>query len=89
LYQRFAAMEKPPRHPKWHEVNLAASVPGWTRFLAADEQIKDRFFHDEEQKLPGLGAHPTWAMMDRLWRDYVLWRDAALGPIKNPRVQCP
>jgi hypothetical protein len=89
LCQRFAAMEKPPRHPKWHEVNLAAPVPGWTRFLAADEQIKDRFFHDEEQKLPGLGAHPTWAMMDRLWRDYVLWRDAALGPIKNPRVQCP
>ncbi len=26
------AFSQPPRHPKWREVNLAASVPGWTRF---------------------------------------------------------
>lgn len=24
-----------PRHPKWKEINLAAEVPGWTRFKAA------------------------------------------------------
>ena len=38
--QRFAralalkreAFLQPPRHPKWREVNLAATVPGWTRF---------------------------------------------------------
>jgi TRAP transporter TAXI family solute receptor len=26
------AFLQPPRHPKWREVNLAAAVPGWTRF---------------------------------------------------------
>lgn len=26
------AFLRPPRHPKWREVNLAAAVPGWTRF---------------------------------------------------------
>jgi TRAP transporter TAXI family solute receptor len=30
-----------PRHPKWKEVNLAAELPGWTRFGAAQE-ILDR-----------------------------------------------
>jgi TRAP transporter TAXI family solute receptor len=29
---RFDAFLRPPRHPKWREVNLAAEVPGWTRF---------------------------------------------------------
>ncbi|MBL8703908.1 MAG: TRAP transporter substrate-binding protein [Rhodospirillales bacterium] len=29
-----------PRHPKWKEVNLAAQVPGWQRFVAADQWLK-------------------------------------------------
>lgn len=29
---KFPAFLQPPRHPKWREVNLAAQVPGWTRF---------------------------------------------------------
>jgi uncharacterized protein len=40
----FANFEKfldKPRHPKWKEVNLAAELPGWTRFGAAQE-ILDR-----------------------------------------------
>lgn len=28
----FSSFLQPPRHPKWREVNLAAQVPGWTRF---------------------------------------------------------
>lgn len=30
--RRFDEFLQPPRHPKWREVNLAARVPGWTRF---------------------------------------------------------
>lgn len=30
---------KPPRHPKWRETNLAATVPGWTRFEAAEQWL--------------------------------------------------
>lgn len=26
------AFLRPPRHPKWRDVNFAATVPGWTRF---------------------------------------------------------
>ncbi|PWS36176.1 TRAP transporter substrate-binding protein [Falsiroseomonas bella] len=32
LYANFDAFLRPPRHPKWREVNLAAQVPGWVRF---------------------------------------------------------
>jgi hypothetical protein len=33
----FGEFLDPPRHPKWQEVNLAAQLPGWTRFRPAQE----------------------------------------------------
>jgi len=35
LTANFETFLRPPRHPKWREVNLAATVPGWTRFSPA------------------------------------------------------
>ncbi len=32
LALRFDTFLRPPRHPKWRDVNLAATVPGWTKF---------------------------------------------------------
>jgi TRAP-type uncharacterized transport system substrate-binding protein len=37
FFGKFDAFLRPPRHPKWREVNLAARVPGWTRLRAAEE----------------------------------------------------
>ena len=31
LFSRFGELKKDGRHPKWREINLAASLPGWTR----------------------------------------------------------
>lgn len=39
LFAQFDRLQAPPAHPKWKEVNLAAEVPGWTRFAAAAEQV--------------------------------------------------
>ena len=39
LFAQFDHLQTPPAHPKWKEVNLAAEVPGWTRFAAAAEQV--------------------------------------------------
>lgn len=39
FFQKFGEFLKPPRHPKWQEVNIAANVPGWTRFKPADEWL--------------------------------------------------
>jgi uncharacterized protein len=35
FFPKLAELQKPPRHPKWREVNLAATLPGWQRFDAA------------------------------------------------------
>ena len=35
FFPKIEEFGKPPRHPKWREVNLAAELPGWTRFEAA------------------------------------------------------
>jgi hypothetical protein len=39
-FDRFEGLQKPPYHPKWKSVNLAAQVPGWTRYVAAEERLK-------------------------------------------------
>lgn len=39
-FDRFKNMHAPPYHPKWKSINLAASVPGWTRYVVADEKLK-------------------------------------------------
>lgn len=35
FFDKFPEFSKPPRHPKWKEVNLNATLPGWTRHPAA------------------------------------------------------
>jgi uncharacterized protein len=35
FFPKIAEFQKPPRHPKWREVNISATLPGWTRFEAA------------------------------------------------------
>jgi len=38
----FSKMEefmKPPRHPKWKEASIAAAIPGWQRFKAAEDWL--------------------------------------------------
>src|SRR5215813_2547641 len=41
FFSKFSEFHKPPRHPLWKTVNLAATIPGWTRFAAADEWLKN------------------------------------------------
>ena len=38
-FDRFETLRKPPYHPKWKEINLAAKVPGWTRYFVAEEML--------------------------------------------------
>jgi uncharacterized protein len=40
FFNRLHDFQAPPHHPKWRDINLGASVPGWTRFAAADQWIR-------------------------------------------------
>jgi TRAP-type uncharacterized transport system substrate-binding protein len=42
FFPKIAEFAKPPRHSKWREVNLAAELPGWTRFEAAQAWLDSR-----------------------------------------------
>jgi TRAP transporter TAXI family solute receptor len=39
-FDRFEGFHKQPYHPKWKTINLAAKVPGWTRYWVAEEKLK-------------------------------------------------
>jgi TRAP-type uncharacterized transport system substrate-binding protein len=40
LFTRWDTLQHPPYHPKWRDVNLAATVPGWTRFTVAEQLLQ-------------------------------------------------
>jgi uncharacterized protein len=39
FFAKLAELQKPPRHPKWRETNLAAVLPGWARFAGATDWL--------------------------------------------------
>jgi len=39
LFTNWEKFRHPPRHPKWRDVNLAATVPGWQRWSVATEML--------------------------------------------------
>lgn len=39
FFGKFEEFQKPARHPKWKDVNLAATVPGWKRFKPAQDWL--------------------------------------------------
>lgn len=41
FFSHYLELKKAPRHPKWREMNIAAEVPGWTRFPPAQERLND------------------------------------------------
>src|SRR6516164_1407815 len=40
LFTYWDKFREPTRHPKWRDVNLAATVPGWTRWAVAEEMLR-------------------------------------------------
>jgi TRAP-type uncharacterized transport system substrate-binding protein len=76
-----------PRHPKWRDVNLGATVPGWTRHSIA-EQMLQRFYgpsgsaqedisRDFQAFLDriGTGAPASQADREALFRQFLQWRE--------------
>ncbi|WP_406857104.1 TAXI family TRAP transporter solute-binding subunit [Alsobacter sp. KACC 23698] len=39
FFSRFSEFQKPGRHPKWTDVNLTATAPGWRRFKGAQDWL--------------------------------------------------
>jgi TRAP-type uncharacterized transport system substrate-binding protein len=81
LFTNWEKFNEPHRHPKWREVNLAATVPGWTRWNVADEMLKRIQPRDPkvsdfqlflEQRFPAV-RNLTETQQDALFREFVEW----------------
>jgi uncharacterized protein len=86
LFSQWDQFLAPPRHPKWRDVNLSATVPGWTRHIIA-EQMLGRFYgpaaatqedisRDFQAFLDRIGTGAPQSQTDReaLFREFLQWR---------------
>jgi uncharacterized protein len=85
FFPKLAEFQKSPRHPKWKETNLAATVQGWKRFEGADEWLRkqlqpaqlqaqqreqfDRFLAARSSMKPVA----TPADRDQLFKEFIQW----------------
>jgi len=75
LFSRFSELQTGLDHPKWWDVNLAATVPGWSRFLPAQRWFDQQEFDSFLNKF-GKGADADRA---RLFHDFLRWREHSGG----------
>ena len=84
LFSRWDTFQHPPYHPKWRDVNLAATVPGWTRFSVA-EQLLQQMQVEQQQKQQQRAAFETFlsnqpkmpvsdADREDLFRKFLQWQ---------------
>jgi TRAP-type uncharacterized transport system substrate-binding protein len=89
LFTKWDKFQKPPFHPSWKEINLAATVPGWSRFSVAEEMLQKMSVakqKNDQQQLSGdfqtylnsrldvPGARDP-QQRDELYRDFLRWRE--------------
>jgi hypothetical protein len=82
FFSRFGEFQKPGRHPKWKEVSLSATVPGWERAEPArgwlEHQTEANASADPprtfEAFMEGRGVAVTPAQRDLLYRDFLAWQ---------------
>jgi uncharacterized protein len=85
LFNRWDKLTQPPFHPRWRDVNLAATVPGWTRFSVSEEMLQ-RVGQDSTNQAMARDfqtymtrqvrtAPINEAERDALFRQFMLWRE--------------
>lgn len=92
LFTKWDKFREPPRHPKWRDVNLAATVPGWNRLPVADEMLKrirpkevaDAQIASTEfaaflKNSGSAAANLSQDQREALFREFLQWRDKQRG----------
>lgn len=74
---------QPSYHPKWKDVNLAATVPGWMRFPAVQVEL-DKLSSEEttnRYRVEATKAAPHDPVeQERLFQEFLTWRKAKQRP---------
>jgi TRAP-type uncharacterized transport system substrate-binding protein len=65
FFTKFDKLKGPSFHPKWKEINLAGTVPGWTRYPAAERMLQRLAAEDRVKQRLGSTTQPTSATASR------------------------
>jgi uncharacterized protein len=89
FFTGFQSLLAPGHHPKWRDVNLAADLPGWKRFPAADQwlrrnaavakapepdNLKQIFERFIEERLLAGGGKMSQEQKDDLFNQFQRWQ---------------
>jgi len=90
LFNRWDKLTQPPFHPRWRDVNLAATVPGWTRFSVSEELLQRVGQGSTDQAMARdfqtymtrqvRTAPRNDAERDAVFRQFMLWREQQRKP---------
>ena len=84
LFSKLDELKQSPRHPKWRETNFAAVLPGWARFVPAEEWLarnkqtltaRSQFNEFLNSRGDGAGIG-TPEERERLFLEFVKWGQA-------------
>jgi hypothetical protein len=92
LFSKWDQFQIAPRHPKWRDVNLGATVPGWNRHTIAEQMLAR--FHGPSTSAQGdissdfqaflnragTGAPQSQTEREALFRQFMQWREQQGGP---------
>jgi len=83
FFSKFEKFQQAPRHPKWREVNLAAKLPGWTRFAHAKQWLAKNqprpsanLRQDFKQFVSAQGPRTALSQpqLESLFKEFVRWQ---------------
>jgi TRAP-type uncharacterized transport system substrate-binding protein len=82
LFTKWDKFREPTRHPKWRDVNLAATVPGWTRWSVSEEMLKKARSKEAEVASTDFSAFLknkdvtslTQEQREALFREFLQWQ---------------
>jgi uncharacterized protein len=95
LYTKWDKLLEPPRHPKWKDVNLAATVPGWTRSSIAEDMLR-KLRQDAVAEAPSTSgefsaflrtrtaAADTPEQREALFREFLQWQQRQRARVQPP-----
>jgi hypothetical protein len=80
FFSKIYEFHKPPRSPLWKSVNVAATIPGWSRFPAAEDWLANwrtgrlkgqetDFKRFVSETAPNVSSTQT----DQLFREFQIW----------------
>jgi TRAP-type uncharacterized transport system substrate-binding protein len=96
LYTKWDKFLVAPRHPKWKDVNLAATVPGWTRWSVAEDMLR-RIRQDTVAEAPTASgeftaflktktaAVDTPEQREALFREFLQWQQRQRARLQGQR----